>query len=206
MTSVFVHLRKNEKPAFSKKNYHFNIAIISAPFCPPPPSPPPPASNFAWSMVPLCQLDFPLPPLSAPRSPRMSQKAKSEITVDVIWLVMQKYCAAEFTKFSGVFEHFLSVPPDLQGIVHKRKEIASGKCLYTSNRQSDKMDVQISTEYKFMRNAAWFVFHIHQFHIDHIMHLVYFLKCYITIIFDFSWDECNTQEKLETMVMQNFRV
>ena len=203
MTSVFVHLRKNDKPAFSKKNYHFNIAIISSPFCP---TTPPPPFKFCMINGSTCQLDFPLPPLSAPRSPRMSQKAKSEITVDVFWLVMQKYCAAEFTKFSGVFEHFLSVLPNLQGIVQKRKEIASGKCLYTSNRQSDKMDVQISTEYKFMRNAAWFVFHIHQFHIDHIMNLVYFLKFSITIIFDFSWDDCNTQEKLETMVMQNFRV
>ena len=25
-----------------------------------------------------------------------------------------------------------------------------------------------------------------------------------TIVFDFSWDDCNTQDKLETMVMQNF--
>ena len=25
-----------------------------------------------------------------------------------------------------------------------------------------------------------------------------------TIVLDFSWDHCNTQEKLETMVMQNF--
>ena len=41
---------------------------------------------------------------------------------------MQNYCAAEFTKFSSVFEHFLSVPPNLQGIVHKTKEIARGKC------------------------------------------------------------------------------
>ena len=57
---------------------------------------------------------------------------------------MQKYCAAEFTKFSSVFEHLLSVPPNLQGIIHKRKEIARGKCFYTSYRQSDKMDVQIS--------------------------------------------------------------
>ena len=80
---------------------------------------------------------------------------------------MEKYCAAEFTTFSSVFEDLLGVPPDLQGIVHKTKEIARGKCLYTSYRQSDKMDVQISTEYKFMRNAAWFVFHIHQFHIVH---------------------------------------
>ena len=74
---------------------------------------------------------------------------------------MQKYCAAEFTKFSRVFEHLLSVPPNLQGIVHKRKEIGRGKCLYTSYLQSEKINVQISTEYKFMRNAAWFVFHIH---------------------------------------------
>ena len=35
---------------------------------------------------------------------------------------MQKYCAAEFTKFSSVFEHLLSVPPNLQGIVHNTKE------------------------------------------------------------------------------------
>ena len=28
-------------------------------------------------------------------------------------------------------------------------------------------------------------------------------KC-LTIVFDFSWDDCNTEEKLETMVMQNF--
>ena len=73
--------------------------------------------------------------------------------VDVLWLVMQEYCAAEFTKFSSVFEHFLNVPPDLQGIVHKSKEIVPGKCFYTSYRQSDKMDVQISTEYKFMNNG-----------------------------------------------------
>ena len=24
-----------------------------------------------------------------------------------------------------------------------------------------------------------------------------------SIVFDFSWDDCNNQEKLETMVMQN---
>ena len=41
------------------------------------------------------------------------------------------------------------------------------------------------------------------------MHLVYpppqkKKKICITIVFDFSWDDCNTQEKLETMVMQNF--
>ena len=119
---------------------------------------------------------------------------------------MQKYCAAEFTKFSSVFEHLLSVPPNLQGIVHKRKEIARGKCFYSSYRQSDIVNVQISTEYKFIRNVhvAWFVFHIHQFHIDR-MHLVYFPKFCITIIFYFSWDDCDTQEKLETIVMQNVR-
>ena len=27
---------------------------------------------------------------------------------------------------------------------------------------------------------------------------------YITIVFDFSWDDWNAQEKLKTMVMQNF--
>ena len=25
----------------------------------------------------------------------------------------------------------------------------------------------------------------------------------MTIVFDFSWDDCNTQEELETMIMQN---
>ena len=28
-------------------------------------------------------------------------------------------------------------------------------------------------------------------------------KLSITIVFDFSWDDCNTPENLETMVMQN---
>ena len=98
---------------------------------------------------------------------------------------MQKYCAAEFTKFSSVFEHLLNVPPNLQGIVHKRKEVARGKCFYSSYRQSDTVNVQISTEYKFIRNVhvAWFVFHNHQFHIDRnapcllpkILHNHYFL-------------------------------
>ena len=44
-----------------------------------------------------------------------------------------------------------------------------------------------------------------------IMHLVYPLpppphpKFCITIAFDFSaWNECNTQEKSETIIMQNF--
>ena len=27
---------------------------------------------------------------------------------------------------------------------------------------------------------------------------------FVTILFDFSWDDCNTQEKLETMVIQDF--
>ena len=34
------------------------------------------------------------------------------------------------------------------------------------------------------------------------MHLVYPLKFYI--VFDFSWDDCNTQDELETMVTQFF--
>ena len=36
------------------------------------------------------------------------------------------------------------------------------------------------------------------------MNLVYPPTFCITIFFDFSWGECNTQEKLETVVMQFF--
>ena len=36
------------------------------------------------------------------------------------------------------------------------------------------------------------------------MYPVYPAKLCITIVFDFSWDDCNIQEKLETMVMQFF--
>ena len=36
-----------------------------------------------------------------------------------------------------------------------------------------------------------------------IMHPVYSPKFCITIVFSFPWDDCNTQGKLETMVMQN---
>ena len=35
------------------------------------------------------------------------------------------------------------------------------------------------------------------------MHLVYPTKFGITIVFDFSCDDCNTQEKLEIMAMYN---
>ena len=35
------------------------------------------------------------------------------------------------------------------------------------------------------------------------MHLVYAPKLCITIVFDFSWDDCNPLENLETLVMQN---
>ena len=44
---------------------------------------------------------------------------------------------------------------------------------------------------------------IHHFHIDHNAPSLPPKFC-ITIVFYFSWDNCNTQEKLETMVMQNF--
>ena len=41
-----------------------------------------------------------------------------------------------------------------------------------------------------------------------IMHFIYPppppSKFCISIVFDFFWDHCNTQEKLETSVMQNF--
>ena len=36
------------------------------------------------------------------------------------------------------------------------------------------------------------------------MYPVYPAKLCIIIVFDFSWDDCNIQEKLETMVMQFF--
>ena len=36
------------------------------------------------------------------------------------------------------------------------------------------------------------------------MHLVYPLKVCIAIVFYFTWDDCNIQEKLETSAMQNF--
>ena len=46
-------------------------------------------------------------------------------------------------------------------------------------------------------------FYIHHFYIDHNA------PClpptfYIIIVFDFSWDDHNTQEKLETIVSQNY--
>ena len=42
---------------------------------------------------------------------------------------------------------------------------------------------------------------IHHFHLRHNEPCLPPKIC-ITILFDFSWDDCNTQEKLETMVMQ----
>ena len=38
------------------------------------------------------------------------------------------------------------------------------------------------------------------------MHLVHPPKCCITIVFGFSWDDCNTQEKLETIVNLYLRI
>ena len=38
-----------------------------------------------------------------------------------------------------------------------------------------------------------------------MMYLVYPPKFCITIVFDISWDDSDTLEKLETMVMKNFR-
>ena len=43
---------------------------------------------------------------------------------------------------------------------------------------------------------------IHHFHIDHNAPCLQ-QKLWITIVFDFSWDDCNTLENFETMVMQN---
>ena len=41
---------------------------------------------------------------------------------------------------------------------------------------------------------------IHDFHIDYNAPWLSPKVC-IAIVFDFSWDDCNTQEKLETMVL-----
>ena len=45
---------------------------------------------------------------------------------------------------------------------------------------------------------------IHHFHINHNAPCLLPQFC-ITIVFDFSWGDCNAQEKLETMVMLNLR-
>ena len=44
---------------------------------------------------------------------------------------------------------------------------------------------------------------IDNFHIDHNANCLPPKLC-VSIMFDFSWDDPNTQEKMETMVMQNF--
>ena len=36
------------------------------------------------------------------------------------------------------------------------------------------------------------------------MHLVYLLTLCVTIVFDFSWSDCNTQENLKTTVTHFF--
>ena len=43
---------------------------------------------------------------------------------------------------------------------------------------------------------------IHHFYISHNATCLLPQFC-ITIVFDFSWSDCNTQEKLKTMVMLN---
>ena len=43
---------------------------------------------------------------------------------------------------------------------------------------------------------------IHHFYKDHNAPCLP-PKLWITIVLDFSWDDCNTQENLETMVMQD---
>ena len=49
-------------------------------------------------------------------------------------------------------------------------------------------------------------FYICHFHIEipHNMHLVYPQIFCITIVFDYSWNDCKIEEKLETMAIQNF--
>ena len=49
-------------------------------------------------------------------------------------------------------------------------------------------------------------FLIHHFHVGHNTPCLLPprpLKLCLTIVFDFSWDDCNNQKKLETMIMEN---
>ena len=62
----------------------------------------------------------------------------------------------------------------------------------------DRVCIETRQEYLNFENSF-----IHHFHIDHNAPYLP-LKFCITIVFYFSWDDCNTQEKLETMVMQIF--
>ena len=56
-----------------------------------------------------------------------------------------------------------------------------------------------------LQNTSPFIHSIHHCHIDHNAPcLSPPPKFYITVVFDFAWDDCNTQEELETMVMQFF--
>ena len=57
-----------------------------------------------------------------------------------------------------------------------------------------------------LQNTSPFIHSIHHCHIDHNAPCLPPPppKFYITVVFDFAWDDCNTQEELETMVMQFF--
>ena len=52
-----------------------------------------------------------------------------------------------------------------------------------------------------LENTIGFLFAISK---SPVMNLVCPLKFCISIVFSFSWDHCNTQEKWETKVMKNF--
>ena len=45
-------------------------------------------------------------------------------------------------------------------------------------------------------------FAFHHFRMDHNAPCLS-AKTFVPMVLDFSWDDCNTQEKLDTMVMQN---
>ena len=61
----------------------------------------------------------------------------------------------------------------------------------------------ISPSYHWSESSWWYLFSaIHHFHEDH--NAAYLTpQIFIIIVFDFCREDCNTQEKLETTVMQN---
>ena len=82
----------------------------------------------------------------------------------------------------GIFFKYLSLPTT-------RKTVSPMK---VSNFKTSKL-----TSHRVYKKLVLTIF------TEPIMHPVYSQKFCITIVFSFPWDDCNTQGKLETMVMKN---